>query len=130
MLMKMVVHGDQPREEWRPGVETRMRVSALNGATGLCIFEQWVAPAAGAPTHSHAVEEVLTVIAGEADMWIDEQHVVMSSGQSLIVPAGRRHGFRNVGPAALHLQAVLASSVMEATFDASAEPVRRWLKPD
>ena len=73
MPMKIAVHSDQPREEWRPGVETRMHVSALNGATQLCIFEQWVAPGAGAPTHSHTVEEVLTVIAGEADMWIDER---------------------------------------------------------
>jgi mannose-6-phosphate isomerase-like protein (cupin superfamily) len=128
--MRIAVHSDQPREEWRPGVETRMHVSALNGAAGLCIFEQWVAPAAGAPTHRHTVEEVLTVIAGEADMWIGEQHVVVSSGQSLIVPAGRRHGFRNIGTATLHLQAVLASPILEATFDESPEPVRRWLNRD
>ena len=127
--MTMVVHGDQPREQWRAGVETRMHVSAANGATQLCIFEQWVAPAAGAPTHHHAVEEVLTVIAGEAEMWIGDEHVVLSSGQSLIVPAGHRHGFRNVGQATLHLQAVLASPILETTFDGSAEPVRRWLKP-
>ena len=46
--------------------------SAVNGAAQLCMFEQWVAPGAGAPTHRHTVEEVLTVISGEADMWIDE----------------------------------------------------------
>ena len=128
--MKTVVHSDQPREEWRPGVETRMHVSALNGATQLCIFEQWVAPGAGAPTHTHLVEEVLTVIAGEADMWIDEEHVVLSHGQALIVPAGRRHGFRNVWSATLHMHAVLASPILEATFDGSPEPVRRWLPPE
>ena len=128
--MKIAVHSDQPREEWRPGVETRMHVSASNGATQLCIFEQWVAPGAGAPTHSHKVEEVLTVISGEADMWIDEQHVVVSGGQSLIVPTGCRHGFRNVGSATLHLQAVLAAPILEATFDGSSEAVRRWLGGD
>ena len=127
--MKTVVHGDQPREEWRPGVETRMHVSALNGARQLCIFEQWVAPGAGAPTHAHAVEEVLSVIAGEADLWIDDDHVVLCRGQALIVPAGRRHGFRNMGSATLHMHAVLASPILEATFDGSSEPVRRWLPP-
>ena len=30
----------QPREQWREGVETRMVVSAANGATQLCILEQ------------------------------------------------------------------------------------------
>ena len=40
---------EMPAEQWRLGVETRMLVSASNGATRLCIFEQWIAPGAGAP---------------------------------------------------------------------------------
>jgi quercetin dioxygenase-like cupin family protein len=124
--MKVVDIREMPPEQWRPGVETRMLVSARNGAAQLCIFEQWVAPGVGAPTHSHPVEEVLTVRDGEAEMWIDEQHVVVSAGQSLIVPAGRKHGFRNSGNATLHLHAVLASPVFEATPEGATETVRRW----
>jgi quercetin dioxygenase-like cupin family protein len=127
--MQIVAHRDQPLEEWRAGVETQMHVSARNGATQLCIFEQWIAPAKVVPTHSHPVEEALTVAAGDAEMWIDETHIVLTGGQSLIVPAGRRHGFRNVGSVMLHMHAVLASSIFEATFDGSAEPVRRWVLP-
>jgi len=67
---------DRPREQWRPGVETRMLVSASNGATQLCIFEQWIAPGTGAPTHSHPVEEVLTVREGEAEMWLDHARII------------------------------------------------------
>ena len=36
---------DMLPEQWRLGVETRMLVSASNGAAQLCIFEQWIAPA-------------------------------------------------------------------------------------
>ncbi|GLS33849.1 hypothetical protein GCM10007937_55620 [Mesorhizobium albiziae] len=104
-----------------------MHVSASNGATQLCIFEQWIAPQAGAPTHSHPVEEVLTVIAGKADMWIGENNAILTAGQSLVVPANREHGFRNIGSDTLHIHAVLASPIFEATFDMAAEPVRRWL---
>src|SRR5437763_5274740 len=100
---------DMPLEHWRPGVETRMLVSARNGAAQLCIFEQWIAPGVGAPTHSHPVEEVLTVREGEAEMWIDQERVMVSAGQSLIVPAGRMHGFRNAGASTLRIHAVLAS---------------------
>src|SRR6266540_3064288 len=125
--LKIAVHGDQPLEEWRAGVKTRMHVSASNGAAQLCIFEQWFAPAAGVPTHSHLVEEVLTVMAGEAEMWIDDIHAVLSGGSSLIVPARQRHGFRNIGSATLHIHAVLASPILEATYDGSADPVRRWI---
>ncbi len=124
--MKVNDPRDTPPENWRPGVETRMLVSARTGAAQLCIFEQWVAPGNGAPTHSHPVEEVLTVREGEAEMWIEDQRVIVSAGQSLTVPAGRMHGFRNSGSVTLHLHAVLASPVFEATPEGAAEPVRRW----
>jgi quercetin dioxygenase-like cupin family protein len=118
-----------PIEQWRPGVETRMLISARNGALQLCIFEQWIAPGNGAPTHSHPVEEVLTVRKGEAEMWLDEERTIVSAGQSLIVPAGRMHGFRNSGDATLHLHAVLASPIYEATPEGATEIVRRWDSP-
>ena len=124
--MMVVDVGRIPAEHWRPGVETRMVVSARNGASHLCIFEQWVAIGTGAPTHSHPVEEVLTVRAGEAEMWIGDERAVVSAGQSLVVPAGRLHGFRNSGKSVLHIHAVLASPVFEATMEGAAEVTRRW----
>jgi len=116
-------------EQWRPGVETRMLVAAKNGARQLCIFEQLVAPDAGAPTHSHRVEEVLTVRDGEAEMWLDDERISLSAGQSLIVPAGCKHGFRNSGASILHVHAVLASPVFEAMMDGATGPTRRWETP-
>ncbi|MGB8605257.1 cupin domain-containing protein [Bradyrhizobium sp.] len=124
--MKVSDVRDRPPEHWRPGVETRMLVSASNGAAQLCIFEQWVAPGTGAPTHVHPVEEVLTVREGEAEMWMDQQRLIVTAGQSLIVPAGRKHGFRNSGTTTLHLHAVLASPIFEATMEGATETVRRW----
>ena len=125
--MKIIDPWNALPEQWRPGVETRMVVSAGNGAAQLCIFEQWAAPGLGAPTHSHPVEEVLTVRAGEAEMWIEEEHVMVSAGQSLIVPAGRMHGFRNSGNGTLHIHAVLASPIFEQMPEGATEMVRRWV---
>jgi quercetin dioxygenase-like cupin family protein len=116
-----------PIEHWRVGVQTRMLISAQNGATQLCVFEQWVAPGNGAPTHSHPVEEVLTVHAGEAEMWLDQEKIIVKAGRSLIVPAGRLHGFRNSGAVTLHLHAVLASATFEALPEGATEMVRRWV---
>jgi mannose-6-phosphate isomerase-like protein (cupin superfamily) len=124
--MNAVTHQDDPWETWRPGVETRMLVSAVNGSAQLCMFEQHVMPGVGAPTHRHPVEEVLTVREGEAEMWIEDQRVTVSAGQSLIVPAGRLHGFRNSGAGTLHLHAVLASPIFESLPEGASEPVRRW----
>lgn len=121
--------GDRPLEQWREGVQTRMVLSALSGATQLCVFEQWVAPGKGAPTHSHPVEELLTVREGEAEMWIGEARMLVRSGQSLMVPAGRLHGFLNAGRGTLHIHAILASPIFEATPEGASEATRRWTGP-
>src|SRR3954463_14704776 len=115
--MQVIDPSESPPEQWRSGTETRMRVSAVNGATQLCIFEQWIAPGAGAPTHTHPVEEVLTVREGEAEMWMDDKRVTVLAGQSLVVPANRVHGFRNSGTETLHIHAVLASPMFEAMVE-------------
>lgn len=113
-------------EHWREGVTTRMLVSAENGAAQLCVFEQWIAPGAGAPAHFHPVEEVLTVLTGEAEIWIEDQRMTVRCGQSAIVPAGKRHGFRNSGNVELHIHAILAAAVFEAMPDGAIEMTRRW----
>ena len=123
----MKINDPAPVEHWRSGVQTRMLVSALNGGSQLCLFEQWVAPGNGAPTHSHPVEEVLTVRAGEAEMWLDGERAIVRAGQSLIVPAGRLHGFRNSGGVTLHVHAVLASAIFEALPEGATDMVRRWV---
>lgn len=118
-----------PSEEeiWREGVRTRMLVSARTGASALCIFEQWIAPGAGAPPHRHPVEEILTVVSGVARVSVDDESARVAAGQSVTVAAGRRHAFQNVGDGTLHLRAVLASAVFETSYDEAEPPVRRWL---
>ena len=125
--MRIVDHERQSREQWRAGVMTRMRVSAIAGAVQLCIFEQWCEPGCGAPTHLHAVEEVLTVLEGQAEFWIENEREAVSAGQSVIVPAGRHDGFRNTGAAVLHVQSTLAAPIFEASYQNQNEISRRWV---
>ena len=125
--MRITDVNQQPGEVWRAGVTTRMKVSAANCATQLCMFEQWCDPGHGAPNHLHAVEEVLFVRGGQADVWIDDNHVTLTSGQLVIVPAGRTHGFSNTGESVLHIESTLASPVFEAAYEDKRETPRRWL---
>jgi quercetin dioxygenase-like cupin family protein len=117
---------DRPLEQWREGVRTRMVISAQNGGTQLCVFEQWVAPGNGAPTHWHPVEEVLTVREGEAEVWLGEQRTIVRAGQSVIVPARRMHGFRNAATSTLYVHAILASPTFEQILESTNETIRRW----
>src|SRR3954463_16507807 len=112
--MRVVDLEKLPAEEWRPGVRTRMGASAANGAAQLCLFEQWCDAGHGAPTHLHAVEEVLHVISGQAEVWIGDDRAMLTGGQLVVVPAGRKHGFTNAGTGVLHITSTLAAPVFEA----------------
>src|SRR5215475_14768003 len=102
-------------------------LSAQNGATQLCVFEQWCEPGHGAPTHLHAVEEILHVFEGQAEVWIGETRTTLTPGQLVVVPAGRKHGFSNTGNTVLRIQSTLAEPVFEAAYDDKRETPRRYL---
>jgi quercetin dioxygenase-like cupin family protein len=98
---------EEPRIAWRDGVETRVHA---RGAEALCVIEQWCASGAGAPTHTHfGVEEVIAVIDGVAEFWVDNEKKQVAAGGSIVLPAHSRHGFRNNGSGELHTLAVFAS---------------------
>ena len=125
--MKIIDQATQPAEDWRPGVTTTMLVAASEGSSQLCVFEQRCAPGLGAPTHLHAVEEVLMVIDGEAEVWLGEDRERVAAGQSVLVPAGLWHGFTNVLDRELHVRAILAAPVFEASYQDRNEITRRYL---
>ena len=70
---------------------------------------------------------VLAVLAGCAEIWVGEERATVTAGQSVIIPAGHRHGFRNNGKAVLHVEATLAAPMFEAAFEDLRETGRRWL---
>jgi mannose-6-phosphate isomerase-like protein (cupin superfamily) len=70
----------------------------------------------GAPSHTHEFEEVLTVVEGTAQAWIDDSREIVGPGTSIFVPTGAVHGFRNVGDGLLKLQVVIAALELRATF--------------
>ena len=49
--------------------------------------------------HSHPYVEVLTVVSGRGEAWLDgeEGTIIMAPGVTISIPAGRVHGFRVVG---------------------------------
>jgi mannose-6-phosphate isomerase-like protein (cupin superfamily) len=124
--MKAINHQTQPKEEWRTGVLTRMCISELTGSKELCVFEQWCAPGTGAPMHTHKVEEVLSVISGKAEVRLGSKTAVLSQSESVVVPAGLKHGFRNIGDEELHMRAILAEGYFEAKPSPQGEAIVRW----
>lgn len=124
--MNVIDHATQDSELWRDGVRTHMRTSALTSTHQLCIFEQFCDPGLGAPIHIHAVEEVLEVIEGRAEIFLGDASHVVAPNQSVVIPAGVRHGFTNVGDGILKVRATLAAAIFEASYDDRRELSRRY----
>lgn len=127
--MNVLDHNSQARERWREGVMTEMRVSYLVGGRQLCIFDQYCDPGLGAPVHIHAVEEVLECFAGRMEVTLEDETAVVEANQSVLIPAGARHGFRNIGTDTLHVRATLAAPIFEGQYDSTKEQSRRWTPP-
>jgi mannose-6-phosphate isomerase-like protein (cupin superfamily) len=125
--MNVLIHDNQPIEKWRDGVMTRMRMSIQLGGRQLCIFDQFCDFDLGAPIHLHAVEEVLEVIDGRAEISLDGDTAIVEANQSVLIPAGVKHGFRNLEKKILHVRATLAAPIFEASYENSNEISRRWV---
>ena len=109
--MLILRESEQELVEWRPGVRTRLRAGSSLGTGRLSVLEQWHEPACGAPTHTHYdAEELVTVLEGTAEFWIEEERATLLAGDTVVVPPFLYHGFRNAGDGTLHVLAVLSAA--------------------
>jgi len=99
--------GDAPLIAWRAGVQTRLHRTPSARPTGICVIEQWSDPGTGAPAHRHAnAEELIVVVEGRAEFRLEDDRAELIAGESILLPAGSRHGFSNSGDGVLHTLAV------------------------
>ena len=66
------------------------------------------------------------MIEGTAEIWLGKKSAIVKPNQSVLVPAGAKHGFRNLENTTLHVRATLAARIFEASYGDSAEISRRW----
>lgn len=131
--MKVVRHEEQQWHEWRPGVKTRMWSGASAGAIAMHMGEQYFEPGTGAPTHWHYYEEHVTILEGTAEVWVDDERIVIDGGATVVFPPLSHHGFRNIGEQPLHICGATNWPVNESFFvDESGEVVdtMRWWQRD
>lgn len=122
--MKIVYWADAAKESWRPGTEALFHASSATGAERLCIGEQWFEPGVGTPLARHAenVEEVISVIAGAAEVTIGDETQVVRAGRAVIVTGGATHRLVAADDERLHIWFALsaAAPVVYQMDDANA----------
>jgi quercetin dioxygenase-like cupin family protein len=97
---------------------------ASTGARQLTVLEATFAPGQGHAFHAHpGQEEVLYVISGKVEQWIERERRILGPGDAAFVPAGAVHASYNAHDGESRLLAVFGPCVGDGfeTTDMAAE---------
>jgi quercetin dioxygenase-like cupin family protein len=79
------------------GVEKGVLINEAHGAPNFAIRRFTIAPGGEIPEHTNAIEHEQYVLAGEYTVGIDGEVYQVAAGDSLFIPAGVVHWYRNDG---------------------------------
>jgi quercetin dioxygenase-like cupin family protein len=82
------------------GLSKGVLIDESDGAPNLAMRRFTLAPGATVPEHTNAVEHEQYVLDGEYVVGIDGDEHTVSAGDSLLIPAGVVHRYRNEGETA------------------------------
>ena len=89
------------------------------GAEQLTVIDVRFGPGKGHAFHHHPdQEEVIYVVAGEVEQWVDQEKRTLGPGDSAFMPAGMVHASFNTGSEDVHIIAILGPSVGEGGYEA------------
>ena len=102
---------DVPKEQFPNGATYQTIVGDDSGSTPVRVGIQVSPPGFSTGTHSHPYMEVVSVIEGVGEAWIEGQAgtEAIGPGSTLVLPAGVKHGFRVTGSGAMKTYGVHAS---------------------
>src|SRR5262245_12145709 len=110
--MSVIHHDAVPLESFSGGATYQTLVGDDTGTTPVRVGIQTSPPGYRTRTHSHPYMEVLTVLEGSGEGWIEgsDEILKLEPGVTLVFPANTPHWFRATGDRPLKTLGVHASS--------------------
>ena len=93
--MPIVYGKDVERSDRFPGIHRWEKVGKEYGARSLTVGELTYTPGSHLPPHSHPNEEAMLIIEGTLETVLGNDKYTLSAGDTVLAPAGVRHGFTN-----------------------------------
>ena len=91
---------------------------SATGAAQLTVIEVSLEPGKGHDFHKHPdQEEVLYVVSGKVEQWVDRQMKILGPGDSAFLPADMVHASFNVGETPAKIVAILGPCVGEGGYE-------------
>ena len=117
MKGKFILSGDVEREQLDWGELGWISRPAMTGAGDVTVIEVTLKPGKGHDFHKHPTqEEVIYVMSGEIEQWLEAEKQVLKRGDSIFIDAGVVHASFNVGRDAAVLMVVLGPCDGEAGY--------------
>lgn len=90
----------------------------VTGAKDLTVIEVNILPGKGHDFHKHPdQEEVIYVISGQVEQWLDQEKRILGQGDSVFIGADVVHASFNVGDDEAKLLAILGPCVGDAGYE-------------
>ena len=88
------------------------------GAEDLVVLDVVLRPGKGHAFHKHPrQEEVIYVLQGEVEQWLEKQNLILKPGDSVCIPADCVHASFNVGDTDAKVLAILGPAVGETGYE-------------
>lgn len=123
-MTRFVHHGDCEIEELSRGTHEWLCKPGLTDAKDLLVIRATMPPGKEHSFHVHPeMEEVIYVLSGTAEQWVDKESTILRCGEMAHIPKGMVHATFNVGTEELVFLAILspASVDSELLVDVSAQ---------
>ena len=91
-----IIYGKDVKQSDRlPGIHRWERVSKELGAQGMTMGELTYTPGSQMPPHTHSNEEAMLITRGTLEAVLGDETYTVSAGDTVLAPAGVKHGFIN-----------------------------------
>ena len=119
-----VTAGQAGRSWWGPGDMYTFLVTGEESGGAIFALDCLVGAGGGPPPHRHLAEdELFTMTQGTIVFRAGDETRAVSAGESVFVPRGTPHAYRNDGPTAAKMLAVYTPAGMEGWFREVCTPV-------
>ncbi len=130
-ISRFITAGEIQVEELPWGPHEWLSRPGLTQADQLLLVRVRMPPGTGHAFHRHpGMEEIIYVISGTAEQWVEQEHRMLGPGDSAHIPVNLVHGTWNPGSETLVFLAILAPARSEgpALVDVSTEEPWRGLR--
>jgi mannose-6-phosphate isomerase-like protein (cupin superfamily) len=115
--MAIIRHSEREKKEPYPGVIRQAIVDRDSGGGALHTTYITIAPGSSVRVHRHKVEEAMMVLAGEGLAVLGDEQMPIKAHETLLAPAGVKHGFVNTGSVPMVLTTAFPTVDIEVFFD-------------